>query len=118
MLSQIAAAFRLQQGHQVTDLDEELIFSPFLGRKRASVALGSELLEAVARHFVALQPGIQIECRSAGVAGTTRALCGTRCQPHWLRHKKSCHRILVAQHSPPILAPTVSSDESDRQERT
>ena len=40
MLSQIAAGFRLQQGHQVTDLDEELIFSPLLGRKRAGVALG------------------------------------------------------------------------------
>jgi hypothetical protein len=28
MLSQIAAAFRLQQGYQVTDLDEELITRP------------------------------------------------------------------------------------------
>ena len=55
MLSQIAAGFRLQQGHQVTDLDEELRFGPFLGRKHAGVALDSELLEAAARHFVALQ---------------------------------------------------------------
>ena len=45
----------MQQGYQVTDLDEELIFGPFLGRKRAGVALDSELLDAAARHFVPLQ---------------------------------------------------------------
>lgn len=63
MLSQIAAGFRLQQGHQVTDLDKELIFGPFLGRKRAGVALDSELLDAAARHFVALQ-GHDLLCGS------------------------------------------------------
>ena len=55
MLSQIAAGFRLQQGHQITDLDEELIFSPLLGRKRAGVALGGESLDATAHHLIAPQ---------------------------------------------------------------
>ena len=85
MLSQIAAGLRLQQGHQVTDRDEELVFGPFLGRKRAGVALGSELLDAAGRHFVALQPGIQIELqirrRGGHYAGTTRNTVPTPLAP-------------------------------------
>jgi hypothetical protein len=41
---QIAASFRLEQSHQISDHDENLILGPLLRRQATSIALGGQFL--------------------------------------------------------------------------